>query len=159
MTKVLSFTAALYCLTIGEVRSDDTHDDGWFIAEPAENCNDACQKRGLVCTVEEMNSHNDDVDSSEELLTLIGSLGEEINTTSCSGAYGNTEDVPNFSKTHNFCLHSSSNKDVFSCSVNAPPASQAKQRLCYCHTAENVAEYGEAKSLADILKDSQTTLE
>merc|ERR1711862_743104 len=46
-------------------------DPGWFIAKPLKSCDTACQEVGLICTVEKMRAHNQDVDTSEKLLSLI----------------------------------------------------------------------------------------
>merc|ERR1711862_672675 len=110
-------------------------DPGWFIAKPLKSCDTACQEVGLICTVEKMRADNQDVDTSEKLLSLIKSLGEEVNATNCNYLYyGSFSDTPLFSKKDNFCIASAQNKDSFSCSVSAKnPPSQEKQRLCYCH--------------------------
>jgi len=110
-----------------------TGEPGWFIANLEENCNDACLKIGLECTEYGLKAHNKEVDSSKKMLALLKSLGQEIGVTSCDGQYGNSPGVPNFSKKDKLCLHSSSGREKFSCEKKSnQPASQEKQRLCYC---------------------------
>merc|ERR1711990_89434 len=112
--------AALWCLICVEVMSTSGNvalrtesKPGWFIANVGDNCNDACQKIGLECTGNELKAHNTEVDSSEKLLALLKSLGQEIGVTSCFGTYGRNTDVPLFSKAKKICLHSSSDKENF----------------------------------------------
>ena len=103
-----------------------------------ESCDTACQKVGLECTIKGLKDNNGDVDTSAELISLIKRLGGKITASSCSGRYGDFADIPNFSESLNFCNIAAVDKTHFSCSVSAgSPASQRKQRLCYCSKGIN----------------------
>ena len=104
-----------------------------------ESCAAACQKVGLECTIKGLKDNNGDVDTNGELISLIKRLGGKITRTSCSGTYGAYADVPNFSESRNSCNKAANvAHKTFSCSVSAgSPASERKQRLCYCSKGIN----------------------
>jgi len=114
-------------------------DPGWYVADPREGCDTACQmSKGLICTAKGLKDHNSDVDSPQKAETLIKTLDTEFTATPCKGEHGMYSSVPNFSKKSNnsfkkpFCFSSSPNKKIFSCSDTPGPAHEDKQRLCYC---------------------------
>ena len=117
-------------------------DQGWYIAEPVTNCETTCQNVGLTCTVEGMMAYNGDVDTSEKVISLIGSLGKSVTATSCSLFYTTATDSPLLSKKGDFCHLSSPNKTAGDFSCLARPGNHAeKQRLCYCHKGNNQTKY------------------
>ena len=82
-------------------------------------------------------NHNSDVDSPEKVTKLINRLLRNTSFNSCSGAYGEENDVPVFStsESYPFCLSSSPGraKETFDCKRFPTPKEQRKKRLCYCH--------------------------
>ena len=109
-------------------------ENGWYISPINKNCDTACKKHGLICSKNELHSHNLEVDSSGELLRLIRQSGGSTAASVCSGAYGSEPDVPVFNA--EFCLYSSSSRSIatFNCSRVSAPEAQQKHRLCYCHS-------------------------
>ena len=71
--------------------------EGWYIGNQNENCDDTCTAYNLQCSNEGLYRHNEDVDSSEDLRSLIQTLGGSLLATSCGGQYGTAADIPNFS--------------------------------------------------------------
>merc|ERR1711988_1570150 len=47
---------------------------GWYAAGAVKSCDDACGAQGLFCNEAELHAHNNEVDSSAELLALIKKL-------------------------------------------------------------------------------------
>ena len=112
--------------------------NGWIIGDVMESCDTACHKVGLECTIKGLKDNNGDVDTPGELISLIKRLGGKITASSCSGRYGDFADIPNFSESLNFCNNAAAARSHFSCSVSAgSPASERKQRLCYCSKGIN----------------------
>ena len=106
----------------------------WFLGESLENCDSVCERNVLKCTEDQFALHNDDVDTSEEVLKLIDKLGGETLAESCEK--GDFPAVPVFNK-DSFCMYSDATRkskaSKFDCGQVAGPLSEKKQRLCYCH--------------------------
>ena len=106
------------------------------------SCTKACEEKEMFCRNSELQKHNFEVDSNDEVLELIKKLqpnfklnGTTIHDAVCKHNYGkDSVDTPCLSITNGFCLTSSSDKGkIFDCSNTIPtPASQNKARLCYC---------------------------
>jgi len=108
---------------------------GWFVSDPNDNCDEVCQKNGHVCTVEGLETHNDEVDSSTEMMELLNNLGVYFDqTVTCGSFYGYALDTPSFDATTKHVCWFSGSKTAFSCSAAPSPAGGDKQRLCYCKT-------------------------
>ena len=105
-----------------------------------ENCIDACTSQNLECTEEQFYLHNSDIDSSSEVINLIRKLGGETSVTSCVDWHGKASDVPVYSASQNSCFYSDYTRslETFDCSRSPNPKSHKKQRLCFCHTADNI---------------------
>lgn len=113
----------------------------WVIGAENQNCNDACAALSLECSEQELLEKNPAVDSSDELISLIQSLGGR-NFTSCNGRNGMVPSNPSFSATRGTCLFSDSSRDLSTvdCGAKPRPPAQKKQRLCWCHPpAKSVA--------------------
>ena len=108
---------------------------GWHLALADTNCIDACTIHSLKCSEEEFHRRNVDIDSSDEVLSIIGKLGGTTSASSCSGAYGLNPSVPNYIPTH--CYNSGSTRSLssFDCGENPYPKNQNKRRICWCHPA------------------------
>jgi len=153
----------IYCFLllplIGNVKSQIS-DGGWYAGGPGESCDTACKKNDLVCTIEGLKTHNGDVDTSKKLVnmlrkhnwvpTQLQEAKERFGTYPIWYAkivrfceHGMNPDVPLFSKQTNngygrpFCFYSPPNKKQFSCKQRTGER-EAKQRVCYCHTAPPV---------------------
>ena len=104
--------------------------DGWFLGQTSETCNDVCDKNSLSCSEDQQMAFNSDVDSSDEVIAIVQSLGGSISSPPCKDdGYGANDDVPNIGG--NVCYYSRGSRalSTFSCSRNPGPD---KQRLCYC---------------------------
>lgn len=107
--------------------------EGWYDGGEGKSCDEGCQAQGLVCSEEELLAHNHEVDSTEEMLTLVEQLGGETWVQDCDETWGTADDVPNWSL--GVCHRSSSARalSTFSCSARPRGGFHAKHRLCYCH--------------------------
>jgi len=138
----------------GKIGPDNMHscvekirdiDHGWIIADLNQNCHEACQKHNLQCTDDELRAHNEDVNTSDKVIKLIKSLGQQITMTECKIGFG-IKAVPLFStRTNNgykqqFCYAASTYKKTFSCSSVPAPAKENRQRLCWCHEYKDIRE-------------------
>ena len=121
----------------------------WFVADVGENCNDACQKKGLKCTNYHLHARNTDVDSSEKLIQLLKrQLGIFDWTNSCYYQYskewatpfiGIQNDHDGFRK-RDICYHSSSSiskhYNCYATVTQVPHLAKSTwekvQRLCTC---------------------------
>ena len=114
--------------------------DGWYLAEPNQNCIDACMSQNLECSEQNFYQHNSDIDSSSEVLNLFQTLGGTISATSCSDDFGYNSDVPLYSAAGNVCFYSDSLRllSTFSCAKLPFPTDGDKQRLCRCHVTGNI---------------------
>ena len=106
----------------------------WFLGEPLESCDSVCRRNDLNCSETEFALHNHEVDSGNEVLNLIKTLGGVTSAKSC--ASGDYPTVPLFNK-ESFCMYSEKGRKfrptTFDCTKVAGPPDQKKQRLCYCH--------------------------
>ena len=106
----------------------------WFLGEPLENCDSVCERNNLICSGSQFALHNDDVDTSKEVIKLIKELGGETSSKSCKK--GDFPAVPLFSKDSSCFTSVASRKSdpsKFDCGKVPGPKSAKKQRLCYCH--------------------------
>ncbi len=78
----------------------------WYLSDQNKNCQDTCQALNMDCSEEEFNLHNEDIDTSEEVINLIRTLGGTISLPYCCSDYGTSAGVPNFSSSHNACFFS-----------------------------------------------------
>ena len=103
-----------------------------------ESCESVCSKNGLICSEKEFRLHNNEVDSSDEVLKLIEKLGGTTSATLCVSA--NYPAVPLFNH-KSYCMYSGkSQPSIFSCTTVPGPPESLKQRICYCtHTAIGIA--------------------
>merc|ERR1712100_611004 len=99
---------------------------GWYAAGAVKSCDDACAAQGLFCNEADLHAHNNEVDSSAELLALIKKAGGAINASECKGNYGENTGVPNFSPQTNLCFFSSASRSPskFDCAKKPWPASR-----------------------------------
>ena len=104
--------------------------DGWFLGEVHANCNDTCKINSRICTVEAFHSHNDEVDSSDEVLSIIQKLGGTTSATSCA-----QNDVAKAVPLYNSegCTYSSLSVAEFDCEKDPAPINLNRRRLCWCH--------------------------
>ena len=103
----------------------------WYIGISDRSCTYSCVSYGYVCVYEDMWNKNEDVDSSAEVLRVLGGSGGGWTTaTSCSGVYGTSADVPVFSSTQ--CWYSSPGRALDTISCSASPFHPQERRLCYC---------------------------
>ena len=108
---------------------------GWNLAEASQNCADACSAVGLECSEDGLYAHNADVDSSEEVLNLIRTLGGEITAEDCTGTATNQPGVPLYVPGNDKCTISDAARDSssFDCGHVPTPVSKGKRRLCWCN--------------------------
>mmetsp|Transcript_90960 Transcript_90960/g.160415 ORF Transcript_90960/g.160415 Transcript_90960/m.160415 type:complete len:427 (-) Transcript_90960:379-1659(-) len=109
---------------------------GWYLAGVDENCTTGCAAVGLQCFESQQKANNGDVDTSAKLMTLMGQVGGNTNAWVCLDAHGNNPDVPSFGPS--YCLYSNTSREssTFDCDQVPIPASENKQRLCYCADSE-----------------------
>lgn len=108
-------------------------EDGWYDGGEDQSCDQGCAAVGLVCTEEQLSAHNSDVDTSEKVKALISAVAGVTTDDSCSGDYGTSKGVPNWTPTA--CCHSTDRSfSTFDC-AKTPTAGREKHRLCYCHKA------------------------
>ena len=87
----------------------------------------------MICLESELENHNAEVDSSEEVVELIKKLGGNLTSTTCYENYGSDADTPNFGQRQfsvnaNFCLTSSNQNKTYDCGAS----SEVNSRICYC---------------------------
>lgn len=112
--------------------------DGWYPSQWGQDCTQACQYRGLVCTEQGLEDHNSDVDSSEKLLKLIGALpiGNYSNFAPCKLVKNKA--APTFRLLGDVtCGYAPSDRrsDSYSCGNPGPKLffEERMSRMCYCH--------------------------
>ena len=99
-----------------------------------ESCTDGCAAVGLECTEAGLHAHNDDVDSSAELLALITALGGSCSATTCNTNYGTSYGAPNFGDAICFVSDAGRTLDTFDCDhVAGGPGSGGTQWLAFAH--------------------------
>ncbi|KAK3232874.1 hypothetical protein CYMTET_56798 [Cymbomonas tetramitiformis] len=110
------------------------HDcEGWYDGGFEKSCDDGCDAVGLVCTEEQFYAHNDEVDTSAEVLALIAHVGGYTTDTNCEDTFGTSTDVPNWRADGTICHRSSAERALST--FNCARAQALKHRLCYCHAA------------------------
>ena len=109
--------------------------DGWYDSGEDQSCDTGCAAFGLVCTEMAFFAHNDDVDTSSEVLALIESVGGSTSDSDCAATYGSNGDVPQWMS--GVCHRSSASRalSTFDCTAAPNPQGEGKHRLCYCHQA------------------------
>jgi len=144
----------IYCFLllplIGNVKSQSGR---WYVGGPGESCDTACKKRDLVCTIEGLKSHNEDVDSPKKIWYMLkfrfGKYVSRYELADPDDPRVNpclilstvpVAGLPLFSKKSNngygrtFCFSTSPNKKRFSCKER-PKGYDFSQRICYCFRA------------------------
>ena len=123
--------------------------DGWYISKAGQNCDDACSSYGLECSAEQLEAHNEDVDSSEKVLSLLKeTLGISTSATSCKSKTVNEGSkkhtaIPVFgsNKKGDFCLFSDDSLrplTTFNCTRISYPLKEKRQRICWCYAPGNI---------------------
>jgi len=107
--------------------------EGWYDAGAGRSCAEGCREAGLVCTEEQLLAHNDEVDSSEEVLALLAGAGGGTGARHCLIAWGWAADVPNWSAAACHRSASSRSLSTFDCAARPKGGLLPKHRLCYCH--------------------------
>ena len=116
---------------------------GWYISNVHQNCDDACESHDLVCSEEELEAHHEDVDSSEEVISLLTDLGISLSATSCKNketqiskgkgyanpVYGTKKNGKKFCT---FVDDPSRKLATFNCAQVPLPLKENKQRICWC---------------------------
>ena len=104
-----------------------------MIGPDGESCTQACEKNGLVCLESELENHNEEVDTSEEVVELIKKLGGNLTAATCNSNYGTKPTTPIFKSSTNNCFVSSKENKTYGC-VDTEPGTDGhkKARICYC---------------------------
>ena len=90
----------------------------------------------MICLESELENHNAEVDSSEEVVELIKKLGGNLTSTTCYENYGSKANTPSFYPNqssivaNHFCFTSSNQNKTYDCGVS--PNDELKARICYC---------------------------
>lgn len=128
---------------------------GWYLgtAGPTGDCNTACQAAGLVCTESEFYKHIHEVDTCEEVATILfkhyrGGLGvtnwdwsgcSPNNYLGCCQGATTVPGVPFHNTAVNAAFYVANNMDLpsdYNCAAVRDPTNSSPgqpQRLCYCH--------------------------
>mmetsp|Transcript_73607 Transcript_73607/g.130267 ORF Transcript_73607/g.130267 Transcript_73607/m.130267 type:complete len:424 (+) Transcript_73607:75-1346(+) len=122
--------------TIAASASTTPAGPGWYLSGVDQSCTAGCTAVGLQCFESQQKANNGDVDSSAELKALITQVGGSTNAQFCLDPHGNNPDVPSFGPS--YCFHSETTRSLatFDCDQVPVPASENKQRLCYCADTE-----------------------
>ena len=103
------------------------------------SCTASCASHGLLCTEQELFNHNNEVDSSAELLSVMVSVDASFSLTSCTSEFGSGFDVPVWRTSTGGkpekCYFSSSSRALSTFNCEKIPDAD-KRRICYCHTIE-----------------------
>ena len=108
---------------------------GWIIGPEGASCTQTCENNGLVCLESELENHNEEVDTSEELVELIQKLGGNLSTNTCNENYGSQPNTPCFSPSYQkYCYASSKQNKAYDCDAmpDMTVTAQKKARVCYC---------------------------
>lgn len=115
---------------------------GWVISDPQKSCDHACESQGLECVEENLEAHHDEVDSSNEVISLLKDLGISISAEACTNkqdhflfgkGYTNPVYGKNTNDTKDFCFFAGArNSTSFNCSQPGLPLEKNKQRICWC---------------------------
>lgn len=106
--------------------------DDWIIAQPSDNCDEACKQRGLVCSEQELKKHNEEVDSCEELKTLLKRLGD-LEMQSCDVKNGARKGAPALNTKKSIIFASSIDRPLSSYNCKHSTRAEDKRRICFCH--------------------------
>ena len=98
--------------------------DNWYLGETDANCKDTCASHSLECSEKAFYKKNGDVDSSDELLSVITKLGGNIPTKACTK--GSKGFVP-LSATWS-CAYSDSSRSQSTFDCEASPTSGANNK-------------------------------
>ena len=82
-----------------------------------------------MCSALKLEAHDAEVDTSSEVLALIGAAGGYTADLECSTDQQGSA-LPQFV---NDACHASGNVSSFDCAAVATPLNNGKQRLCRCH--------------------------
>ena len=95
----------------------------------------------MICLESELENHNAEVDSSEEVVELIKKLGGNLTSTTCYENYGSKPNTPSFypdqssNVANHFCFTSSNQNKTYDCGSSPNGAgyqNELKARICYC---------------------------
>ena len=97
----------------------------------------------MECSEEDLEAHNEEVDSSDEVLSLLKILGVNISATSYKNRTGKGKAVPGYgtNEKQDFCLFSddpSRPLSTFDCSQKPFPLKENKQRICWCKAGKTI---------------------
>jgi len=109
--------------------------EGWFSAGAGRSCDEGCREAGLICTEEQLLAHNDEVDSSDEVLALVARVGGATGARRCHARWSAADDVPNWSAGGCHLSSGSRSLSTFDCAARPRGGWLPKHRLCYCHAA------------------------
>ena len=87
---------------------------------------------GLICTEQGFFDHNNDVDSTAEVLQLIAEVGGSTTHNNCEDSYGNNPNVPGWQAGNCYRSQEIRLLDTFDCAQPPSPTGEGKHRLCYC---------------------------
>ena len=119
---------------------------GWYDSGAGLSCTDGCAAYGLACSAEQLFAHNEDVDSSAEVLALIAELGGVTSATECGDLYGSSLNVPNFNS--NVCWISDTNRALSAFDCSSAHGNGVNHRLCYCFATEQTHKPTHSPALA-----------
>ena len=99
-----------------------------------QNCDDACNEHGLICTEEDQFKHNSDIDSCRDVEDLVHEITGTNSVLNCISIWGTAKDVPNCANDLYSCHVSVQSRDLstFDCATVPSPGYMNKQRLCHC---------------------------
>ena len=108
---------------------------GWILSNANQNCDDACDGRGLICSEEDQFKHNSDVDSCSKIEKLVHKIIGTKNSIKCNVDHGIHKDVPNCDQQMKRCHTSVPARilSTFNCTEFPVPEYANKRRLCYCN--------------------------
>ena len=97
---------------------------------------DRCAAEGLVCSEEQLEAHNGDVDSCEELLALIEAVDSTFVAGTCDESRGDLPRVAASWRASNgryFTSDEVRDSSTYDCAaLPAGAGGETKHRLCYC---------------------------
>ena len=105
-----------------------------MIGPVSANCKQACKDEGLICLESELESHNGEVDSSEEVVKLIKKLGGKLTKTTCNTCCGSGANKPRFAPNNPNCYTSAAQNKTYDCGAMPDSVNMEikRARICYC---------------------------
>jgi hypothetical protein len=114
---------------------------GWYVGKARASCSATCFDAQLVCTEEQLEAHNDDVDTTSKIdAIIIAKTGNaRPGSRQCSSLFWTNSDAPNYHSKYfdGDCHLSKAGRALttFNCDTQATTADD-KHRLCYCHASQ-----------------------